>query len=105
MHVCTASEFTSRRSFTTPSHHYWTSDYLAGSGTEGACKASLSTVSDFCPSTAPMRVCGTTKTDSSGNYCTWVGCGYESTTSSLYFGGCNDDGAGKGLLAGALCCN
>ncbi|MGZ3420279.1 MAG: hypothetical protein ACXVEF_36300 [Polyangiales bacterium] len=105
MHVCTASEFQARRSFTTPSHHYWTDDYLAGSGTEGACKASVSTTSNFCPSDAPMRVCGTSKTDSSGNYCTWVSCGYESTTSSLYWGGCNDDGTGKGLLAGALCCN
>lgn len=104
-HVCSASEFSARRSFTTPNHHYWQSDYLYGSGTEGACKASKSSTGNFCPTDAPMRVCGSSKTDTSGNYCTWVACGYESTTSSLYFGGCNDDGLGGGLTAGALCCN
>jgi hypothetical protein len=105
MHLCTAAEFQARRGFTTPSHHYWTDDYMAGSGTEGACKASKTLTGNFCPSSAPMRVCGSSKTDTSGNYCTWVSCGYESTSSSLYWGGCNDDGLGGGLTAGAVCCN
>ncbi len=104
-HLCTAAEFQARRSFTTPNHHYWSDDYMSGSGTEGACKASKSSTGNFCPIDAPMRVCGTAKTDASGNYCTWVSCGYESTSSSLYWGGCNDDGLGGGLTAGALCCN
>ncbi|MBL8721864.1 MAG: hypothetical protein JNL79_38110 [Myxococcales bacterium] len=105
-HVCSATEFSSRRGSTIPSHHYWVSDYLNGSGSEGACKASKSTASgNFCPTDAPMRVCGSTKYDASGNFCTWVACGYESTSSSLYYGGCNDDGSSHGLQAGALCCN
>lgn len=105
-HVCSSTEFSSRRGSTLPSHHYWVSDYLNGSGSEGACRASKSSASgNFCPSTAPMRVCGSSKYDTSGNYCTWVACGYESTTSSLYYGGCNDDGSGAGLTAGVLCCN
>jgi len=106
-HACTSAEFNSRKSFTTPNHHYWTSDYLYGSGSEGACRASTSSsYGNFCPTSAPMRVCASTKTDSSGNFCTWVACGLESTTSGLVFGGCNDGvTAGSGLKAGALCCN
>jgi hypothetical protein len=104
-HVCSAAEFQSRRGTTVPNHHYWPSDYMNGSGSEGACKASKSTTGNFCPTDAPMRVCGSSKYDTSGNYCTWVACGYESTSSSLYWGGCNDDGSGNGDTAGALCCN
>lgn len=105
MHVCSATEFQARRGTTAPTHHYWPSDYMNGTGSEGACKASKTATGNFCPTDAPMRVCGSTKTDASGNYCTWVACGYESTSSSLYWGGCNDDGLGNGDTAGALCCN
>lgn len=106
-HLCSSAEFKTRVGFTTPNHHYWVSDYLYGSGVEGACRASTSSsYGNFCPSTAPMRVCASTKTDSSGNYCTWVACGLESTTSGLVWGGCNDGvTVGSGLKAGAACCN
>jgi hypothetical protein len=107
MHACSSAEFNSRRGYTTPNHHYWVSDYLYGSGVEGACKASTSSsYGNFCPTTAPMRVCASVKTDTSGNFCTWVACGLESTTSTLLFGGCNDGTVtGSGLKAGTLCCN
>lgn len=104
-HLCTADEFTTRRAGLAPNHHYWVKDYLAGSGSETACRASKSTSSNFCPANAPMRACAATKYDGSGNYCTWVACGYESTTTGRVFGGCNDDGKGAGLRAGAVCCD
>lgn len=104
-HVCTADEFIARDGDTKPTAHFWVKDYLAGSGSESACKASKSTASNFCPSGAPMRVCGPSKYDGAGNYCTWISCGYESTTTDKVFGGCNDDSKGMGLKAGALCCD
>jgi hypothetical protein len=86
---------------TSPTHNYWVSDYLNGSGTaSGTCEASTSTAAgNFCPAGSPMRVCSTTSTTDGSNTCTWNLCGLESQTSDLYFGGCNDSGT-----AGAVCC-
>lgn len=80
-HVCSATEFSSRRGSTIPSHHYWVSDYLNGSGSEGACKASKHRLGQSLPDRRADARVRLDEIDASGNFCTWVACGYESTSS------------------------
>ncbi len=96
-----------------PGHHYWTDDdllYLAN-GFSGDCAvtadAAWPNVVDLCSPASPMRVCAPIgdpeaaggHTDSSGNECNWINCGYETTTPHAYFGGCMTNNT-----AGTLCC-
>lgn len=102
-HVCSAKEWMDNRGGLAPKNHYWTNDLLKYTGPgSGNCSVSLTTGSD-CGAETPMRVCNGTGTaavtDSVGNVCNWVGCGYEAATPVLYFGGC----AGN-TTAGTLCC-
>lgn len=97
--VCTAAEWANRTSTDPPANNYWTDDDLRFRGTSGACWAH-ETDGFTCPPDQPMRVCSGT-TDSIGNTCTWINCGYHTATPSQFFGGCSsptDD------TAGTLCC-
>ena len=98
-HVCSATEWTVLRGATAPSAHYWTSDSLRYSGVgSGNCAASRLN-GNSCGANTPMRVCAPSQSDSQGNRCNWYNCGYDTTASNDFFGGCNGN-----TTAGALCC-
>ncbi len=98
-HVCTAQEWIGKRGSATPTHIYWTDNFLYADSGAGGC-AVRTTVWVWCdePGSPPMRVCNG-KSDTEGNTCNWTNCGFETKTPNQYFGGCQGN-----PTAGTLCC-
>jgi hypothetical protein len=97
--VCTAAEWVARHGAVAPTYNYWTNDVLYAAGGDQSCAVdTVQHYGDWCDGTNPMRVC-VAHTDSLGNLCNWIGCGFNAITPSEYFGGCQNN-----PTAGALCC-
>ena len=94
---CTAAQWVANRGGAAPAYNYWTADplYYGGAGT-GNCLA-RPTPGASCAPGQSMLVCAAT-VDPVSNTCTWINCGYETTTPNQYFGGCS------GNTASTLCC-
>jgi hypothetical protein len=109
-HLCSAAEWGAYTLLNTPAspahlptQDYWTADHLDRSGTGSLqCRAvEVGTAGAHSCGSSPMHICTelNSGTDSFGNTCQWVGCGYDEANFDLSYGGCQ-----SGDKAGALCC-
>jgi hypothetical protein len=100
-HVCSVSEFTSRRApQAVPTDDYWLAESVGRNGGSDSCTAygNGAVQCGTTPVYTPMRVCTDTGPDPEGNPCNWTGCGLDSL-SNQHFGGCSGNST-----AGTLCC-